>query len=189
MGDDVDGPGTAGGPEAGDDGAVALAKAWVSAVMDERDMQKVWALTEPDYRKVLAQHWIMSKHPDVVGPPELWEALADGLAAYPSGSRLWAQFARERLQRWREFWTGFSAVTWGVRGRSDPRPDVAVVTFVEPRGKLMSLKPGPPLEFRHIAVRRAPEGWLVAGADGNNLFKPGWPPGPDEPPAPARKRP
>lgn len=189
MGDEVDEPATADGPEPADDGAVALARAWVSAVMDERDMHKVWALTEPDYRMVLVQHWILSKHPDVVGPPEQWEALADGLAAYPSGSRLWEQFARERLQRWREFWTGFSAVTWGVKGRSDPRPDVAVVTFVEPRGKLMSLKPGPPLEFRHIAVRRTPEGWLVAGADGNNLFKPGWPPGPDEPPARARKRP
>jgi hypothetical protein len=42
----------------------------------------------------------------------------------------------------------------------------------------MSLKPGPPLEFRHIAVRRTRDGWLVAGADGNNLFQPGWPPAP-----------
>ena len=167
-----------GGPADADDGAVGVARAWVSAVMDERDMAKAWHLTERDYRKVLAQHWILSKSADVVGPPEQWESLADGLAADPSASRLWSEFARDRVNRWREFWTGFSAVTWGVRGRSDPRPDVAVVTFVEPRGKLMSLRPGPPLEFRHIAVRRTPDGWLVAGADGNNLFRPGWPPGP-----------
>lgn len=165
-------------PNGDDDGAVAVAKAWVGAVMDDRDLARAWAITEPDYRKVLAQHWIISKHADVVGPPDQWEAIADGLAACPSAHRLWERFAADRLTRWREFWTGFSAVTWGVRSRTDPRPDVAVVAFVEPRGKLMSLKPGPPLEFRHIAVRRTPKGWLVAGADGNNLFRPGWPPGP-----------
>ena len=164
--------------DAADDGAVAAAKAWVAAVMDDRDLEAAWPLTEPSYRKVLAQHWIISKPADVVGPAEQWEPIADGLAACPSTHRLWTQFASERLSRWREYWAGFSAVTWGVRTRTDPRPDVAVVTFVEPRGKLMSLRPGPPLEFRHIAVRRTPGGWLVAGADGNHLFRPGWPPGP-----------
>ena len=181
MGDEVDTGGAGASvpaPVDADDGAVALARSWVGAVMDERDLVKAWALTLPDFRKVLAQHWIISKHADVVGPPEQWDAIADGLAAYPSSHRLWAQFAADRLQRWREFWTGFSAVTWGVKARSDPRPDVAVITFVEPRGKLMSLRPGPPLEFRHIAVRHTADGWLVAGVDGNNLFRPGWPPGP-----------
>lgn len=146
--------------------------------MDERDLARAWTLTDPEFRKVLAQYWVMSAPPEDVGPPEHWEAVADGLAASPSKHRLWERFATERLRRWREFWTGFSAVTWGVRSRSDPRPDVAVVTFVEPRGKLMSLRPGPPLEFRHIAVRRMRDGaWLVTGVDGANLFSPGWPPG------------
>ena len=161
-----------------DDGAVDLARAWVRAVMDDRDLGSAWPLTDPPFRKVLAQHWILSAPPDVVGPPEQWEALADALAACPSGHPLWDRFAGERLARWREFWPGFSAVTWGVKARSDPRPDIAVIVFVEPRGKLMSLRPGPPLQLRHLAVRRTPEGWLLAGLDGNNIFRPGWPPGP-----------
>lgn len=168
-------------PQSEDDGAAALATSWVRAVMDERDLAKAWAMTEPAFRKVLAQYWIVSKPADVVGPPEQWEALADGLAACPSTHQLWDRFAAERLTRWREFWLGFSAVTWGVKARSEPRPGVAVIAFVEPRGKLMSLRPGPPLEFRHIAVGRAlgdANGWVVIGVDGNNLFAPGWPPGP-----------
>lgn len=146
--------------------------------MDERDLARAWPLTTRDFRKVLAQYWIVSARAELVGPPEGWEAIADGLAAAPSNHRLWPQFSTERLARWREFWTGFSAATWGVKATNQVRPDVVVVTFVEPRGKLMSLRPGPPLEFRHLAVRETADGWLVAGVDGANLFQPGWPPGP-----------
>lgn len=164
--------------ESGEDEAVSVARSWVRAVMDDRDLAAAWPLTDAPMRKVLAQHWILSSSPDVVGPPEQWEALADRLAASPSNHPLWPQFARDRLARWREFWTGFSAVTWGVKHRTETRPGVVVVTFVEPRGKLMALRPGPPLEFRRLAVRHSPEGWQLAGVDGNNIFRPGWPPTP-----------
>lgn len=172
------GSGNAGDGGGGVDEAVAAARAWVRTVMDERDLEAAWPLTDPPLRKVLAQHWILSSSPDVVGPPEQWEALADRLAASPPVHPLWPQFARERLARWREFWQGFSAVTWGVKDRTEFRPGVVVVTFVEPRGKLMTLRPGPPLEFRRLAVRHTPRGWLLAGVDGSNLFRPGWPPTP-----------
>lgn len=161
-----------------DDGAVDTARAWVRAVMDDRDLKAAWPLTHHDLRKVLVQHWILSQHVDVVGPAEEWEALAEALAADPPEHPLWPRFATERVRRWREFWPGFSAVTWGVKSRTDPRPDVAVVTFVEPRGKLMALRPGPPLDLRRLALRRTEHGWLMAGLDGTAIFRPGWPPTP-----------
>ena len=158
--------------------AVAAAKQWVRTVMDERDLASAWPLTDPPLRKVLAQHWILSSTADVVGPPEQWESMADRLAEDPPAHPLWPRFAAERMARWREFWPGFSAVTWGVKDVAEARPDVVVVTFVEPRGKLMQLRPGPPLEFRRLAVRRTEGRRLVAGLDGSNIFRPGWPPGP-----------
>lgn len=161
------------------DGPVEAARAWVRAAMDDKDLVTAWPLTDPPLRKVLAQHWILSHQgEDLVGAPEGWEELAEALAASPCRHPLWDRFATERLARWRQFWPGFSAVTWGVKGHELPRPDLAVVTFVEPRGKLMSLRPGPPLELRRLALRRSGGRWLMAGLDGQTLFRPGWPPTP-----------
>lgn len=157
-----------------------VAVAWVSAVMDEGDLAAAWPLTEADLRLVLVQHWVLSHHDDeaLVGHAGTWDALAAGLAADPPMSDLWEQFAAERLGRWRQYWTGFSARTWDLRDEPEaPRPDVEVVTFIEP-GRKLSLKPGAPVTYRRLAVRRREDAWLVAGVDGTNLFRPGWPPAP-----------
>ncbi|MGH9155103.1 MAG: hypothetical protein ACRD1K_04480 [Acidimicrobiales bacterium] len=157
-----------------------VAVAWVAAVMDERDLRAAWPLTEPDLRLVLSQHWIMSNHEDaeLVGEPGGWDELAAGLSADPSPSPLWDRFAADRLKRWRLHWVGFSAHTWDLRdGREAPRPDLEVVTFIEP-GRKLNLKPGSPVTFRRLALRHRGRHWRLAGVDGTNLFRPGWPPAP-----------
>jgi len=154
--------------------------AWVRAAMDERDLRAAWPLTEPDLRMVLVQHWVLSHHEDadLLGPPAAWEALAAELAADPPTSALWDQFAAERLKRWRQYWTGFSARTWDLRDEAEvPRPGLEIVTFIEP-GRKLQLKPGSPVSYRRLAVRRHGGRWLVAGVDGTNIFRPGWPPVP-----------
>ncbi|MEO6121674.1 MAG: hypothetical protein ABIW46_09525 [Acidimicrobiales bacterium] len=166
-----------------DPDARRTAVAWVRAVMDERDLRAAWPLTEADLRLVLVQHWVLSHHEDedLVGGYEGWPALAAGLAADPPVSALWDRFADERLKRWRQYWAGFSARTWDLRDEPElPRPGLEVVTFIEP-GRKLNLKPGAPITFRRLAIRRQvgqDAGWLVAGVDGTNLFRPGWPPGP-----------
>ena len=159
------------------DGPEAVARAWVEAVMDRRDLAAAWELTDPDLRLVLAQQWVMSRQddPDVAGEDP--DALAEGLAACPSGHPLWARFSAERLRRWRQFWAGFTIRTWDVAGEAEPlTDDVEVVTFMERQRLLDWAKPGPPPATRRLAVRAAAEGWLVAGLDGSALFRPGWPP-------------
>lgn len=162
-------------------GARAVAVAWVRAAMDDRDLAAAWTLTEPDLRLVLAQHWVLSHHEDVelVGLPENFELLAAGLAADPPSASQWGTFATERLRRWRQYWPGFSAVTWDLRDEPEsPRPGLEVVTFIEP-GRKLQLTPGSPITYRRLAVRAQGDGtWLVAGVDGANLFRPGWPPVP-----------
>ncbi len=163
------------------DAPAAVARAWVEAVMDERDLRRGWALMDPSLRLVLVQHWIWSHQgEELVGPPEGWDALAGALAACPSDHPLWERFARERLRRWREFWAGFSLRTWELL-EDEPEvigEDLVVVTFVERSWKWRAVRPGPPPRFRRFAIRRAPEGWVVAGLDGSALFRPGWPPSP-----------
>ena len=161
-------------------GARAAAVAWVRAAMDERDLRAAWPLTEPDLRLVLAQHWVLSHHEDhdLVGPAGGWDPLAAGLAADPPESPLWDRFAAERLKRWRLHWPAFRAATWDLRDEPEVvRPGLEVVTFIEP-GRKLNLKPGSPVTYRRLAVRRKGNVWRVAGVDGRNLFRPGWPPAP-----------
>ncbi|HVE45411.1 MAG TPA: hypothetical protein VNA57_01505 [Acidimicrobiales bacterium] len=165
--------------EAAPDDAVAVAVAWVDAVMDRKDLRAAWPLMERDLRLVLAQHWVLS-HAEIgselIGPQPGWDMLAQGLAADPSSHPLWDRFAKERLLRWREYWGKFSTRTWKVRRTESPVPDVAIVTFAEPRLPALETKPGPPEVFRRLALRRSGGTWLVAGLDGRNIFRPGWPP-------------
>ena len=159
--------------------ATATAVDWVEAVMDRKDLRAAWPLMERDLRLVLAQHWILS-HAELgsefIGPQAGWDMLAQGLAADPSNHPLWDRFAKERLSRWGEYWGKFSARTWKVRETEMLRPEAVIVTFAEPRLPALETKPGPPAVFRRLALRRRGDTWLVAGLDGRNVFRPGWPP-------------
>ena len=162
----------------GDGGARAVAVAWAGAVMDDGDLRRAWPVTDPNLRLVLVQHWIWSNRgKPAVGPKEGWEALADALSACPSTHPLWERFASERVERWQQFWSGFSPRTWRVRDEPEVLDNgLEIVTFVQPRDDGSDGRPGPPPVFRRFAMRHSADGWLVAGLDGTALFRPGWPP-------------
>lgn len=160
--------------------ASTVAEAWVEAVMDRKELRQAWPLMERNLRLVLAQHWVLSHAElgsDVIGPHAGWDILAQGLAADPSTHPLWERFAKERLLRWREYWGTFSTRTWKIRSTETAGADLEVVTFAEPRLPALEATPGPPPSFRRLALRRSDGSWLVAGLDGRNLFRAGWPPG------------
>ena len=145
--------------------------------MDRGDLAAAWALTDPDLRLVLAQHWILSRQddPEVAGQDR--DDLARALAASPPEHPLWKRFSSERLGRWRQFWGDFGTQRWDVtEERQELSPGLEVVTFMEKHRLLGWAKPGPPPTTRRFAVRSTPAGWLVAGLDGSALFRPGWPP-------------
>lgn len=152
---------------------------WVRAVMEARDLRRAWELTDPDLRLVLAQHWIWAHQgEELVGGRDGWDEIAGALAASPSEHPLWDRFARERLRRWRESWSGLSTLTWELHD-SEPEvlgDDVVVVALVPRSQKWRDLRPGPPPAFRRFAVRERPDGWRMAGLDGAALYRPGWPP-------------
>lgn len=161
--------------------SITTAVAWVDAVMDRMDLRAAWELTDPDFRLVLAQHWVLSHGgAEFLGPQAGWDMLAQGLAACPSRHPLWGRFASERLQRWYEFWGDFSTSTWRVHDEVErvPGATIEVVTFVEPAAEGQDGQAGLPGALRRIAVRLRDGRWRVAGLDGRRVFRPGWPPAP-----------
>lgn len=159
------------------DSSRAVARAWVGAVMDRRDLLEAWPLTDPSLRLVLVQQWVLSSTTDPEVTREDRETLARELAECPPRHPLWDRFASYRVRRWRRFWPNFSLRTFDVAEEVDALgADLEVVTFLE-KHRLMGLAaPGPPPVARRFAVRRTDEGWLLAGLDGSALFQPGWPP-------------
>jgi hypothetical protein len=154
--------------------------AWVAAVMDRGDLAGAWPLTDPTLRLVLAQDWVWN-HRHELAPPERqgmdldWDTIAAGLAASPPEHELWERFASETVGRWHQIWKGFSSRTWRVSDQPEVLGlDLEVVTFVE--GEEGSTESSHHAFTRRFAMAHTDGRWLVAGINGDQLFRPGWPP-------------
>lgn len=173
-----DAPGAA--PAAGPATAQAVAAAWVEAVMDRGDLAAAWPLTDRTLRLVLAQEWVWDqRHGPLVGDEDDWDALADALAECPSHHWLWEPFATGLVERWHTVWKGFSARTWAVWDQPEVvGMDLEMVTFVETGGDRPPVAPRRAAFSRRFLARHTDEGWMVAGVNGEQVFRPGWPPSP-----------
>lgn len=161
-------------PEPGTPQAAALE--WVAAVMDRGDVGGAWLATDPKLRLVLAQDWVWNhRHDPAIGHQADWDEIASGLAQAPAVHDLWPRFAADLVSMWQRTWKGFSSETWSVRSEPEVLDlDLEVVTFVEPGPT--SEHPSGPAFARRFAMRHTPDGWLVAGVNGEQIFEPGWPP-------------
>ncbi|MFP5319925.1 MAG: hypothetical protein ACLGI2_16740 [Acidimicrobiia bacterium] len=161
-------------PEPGTPQAAALE--WVAAVMDRGDLDAAWLATDPTLRLVLAQDWVWNhRHDPAIGHQADWDEIAAGLAESPDGHELWSRFATDLVAMWQRTWKGFGAEAWTVRSEPEVLDlDLELVTFVEPGPA--SDHPAGPAFARRFAMRHTPDGWLVAGVNGDQIFQPGWPP-------------
>lgn len=144
--------------------------------MDRGDLGRAWEATDPTLRLVLAQDWVWNhRHDPAIGHQADWDEIAAGLAAGRGEHALWERFCSDLLAMWQRSWRGFSAETWTVR--PDPEVldlDLEMVTFVE-QGPAADHPAGPAFA-RRFAMRHSPDGWRVAGINGDQIFEPGWPP-------------
>ncbi len=154
----------------------AAAVRWVEAVMGRGDLAEAWPGTDPVLRLVLAQEWVWSRrHDPAIGHEADWDEIANGLARGPGGHALWDRFAGDLISMWRQSWSGFDPATWDVRAEPEVLDlDLEMVTFAE-RGPV-SEHPAGAAFARRFAMRHTGKGWLVAGINGDQLFRPGWPP-------------
>jgi hypothetical protein len=160
------------------------ATAWVEAVMDRGDLTEAWPITDPVLRLVLAQDWVWNHRHELATPEGVqvqWETIAQGLASSPPQHELWERFASETVGRWQQIWKGFNARTWRVSEQAEVLGlDLEMVTFVEVTEDSEG-GDGPPHSARQAFSRRfamvhSDGVWLVASVNGDQLFRPGWPP-------------
>ena len=159
----------------------AVAVAWTEAAMDRRDLSATWALTDPTLRLVLVQEWLW-RHAgeDVVGEGEDRDAVASALAASPPEHPVWDRFASELTAEWQRIWKGFSTRTWRAWHQSEVVSlDLEVVTLVETGAADVASEPRRAAFTRRFLMRHTDDGWLVAGLNGEQRFRPGWPPSPE----------
>jgi hypothetical protein len=170
----------------------AAAMAWVEAVVDRGDLARAWPMTDPTLRLVLAQDWVWSHRHELPAPDkpdgrrgvtpahshqvEDWDAIARGLAACPSEHPLWDRFAADVIALWQQIWKGFSTRTWSTFDEPEVLGlDLEMVTFVETDESSGPLR-GNYAFARRFAMIHTDSGWLVASVNGDQLFRPGWPP-------------
>jgi len=146
--------------------------------MDNGDLATAWTVTDPTLRLVLAQDWVWSRrHTPTIGHDRDWESIAAGLASSPPDHALWDDFAREVVARWQTIWKGFSVRTWDACDEPEVVSlDLEMVTFMESEGRPVRFVPGRSAFARRFAMRHTEEGWMLAGVNGDQLFRPGWPP-------------
>ncbi len=157
----------------------ASVMAWLEAVMDRADLAAAWPGTDPTLRLVLAQEWIWRHQHEAIPGGEDRDALAAALAAAPSDHPLWARFASELTGEWQRIWKGFSSRTWRAWDQAEVVGlDLEIVTLVETGAAEVPPDPRRAALVRRFLVRHTAEGWLVAGLNGEQVFRPGWPPTP-----------
>jgi len=164
----------------GPDGPVAAVYAWLDLVRAD-DFGSAWVLMDDNLRLCRAQAWLWNNrsHPDIAAL-DLDEE-AKRIAAVPSTSSLWPDFAITELDQLNGTWPHrFKAMEEGRLGAGSATrvlgPDLEVVLLMEGTGEVEVFdQPTLVPDAFPFAVRMTDHGWRVA-AYGDFVPEPGWPP-------------
>lgn len=159
--------------------AVASACMWVQHAIADGQLEPAWLLSDPDWRLLLAQIWMVAEGLDAIADRD---AVAAALAKRDQpASPHWARFAN--------WYVGHLATThsqlprWGVLSTTEiAAPDVEVVTLVEEAVQGTIVVGQPEILVQRVTVRLGGAGagtWRVC-ALGRSIPHPGWPPTADE---------
>jgi len=165
--------------------ANSAALGWI-ALIEQDEIDKVWASMTNDFRLVVVQNWIWN-NPEVMAEPTVTgsrDELAAELSAPERSHPLWTRGLAGVAER------GLRGVTTDVLAGREygagvrPRPagvDLELVRVL-PLNELAVdedgfhiFAPGQLVECVSLLMRRVDDGWRVAGA-GGWLPRPGWPP-------------
>jgi len=162
------------------DGPVAAVYAWLDLVK-AGDFTGAWALMDSNLRLCRAQAWLWNNRsqPDIVSLD--LDKEAERVAAVPSTSSLWSNFATTELNQLYGTWPHrFEALEGGRLGAGSATrvlgPDLEVVLLIEGSGEAEVFdQPTLVTDAFLFAVRMTDRGWRIA-AYGDFVPEPGWPP-------------
>ena len=104
----------------GPEGPIQIARLWIEAIVEHRDLRQAWPLTHSRFRRELVAAWVSANrtHVDLVGRDH--DDLERALAAPAPDEFLWAGFEETTLGEFAAYWSYLDLDSWGWI--SDPRP-------------------------------------------------------------------
>jgi hypothetical protein len=147
----------------GPGGPVAAARRWLTAVLTDRDLRAAWRLTDPDWRRELAEAWLAANaaHPLVARYRSA--TTASKLAQAHGHDPLWRAFAATQLREFTHQWGAVDLETWEWASRPRPyAPGYEIALLVE----ALDVPEERPVRALPLIMRHVPGvGWRMAGVD------------------------
>ncbi|MEK6272449.1 MAG: hypothetical protein AABM42_07350 [Actinomycetota bacterium] len=99
---------------------IEVANAWVQAVLESRDLRRVWPLATPALRERGARGWIEANrdHPGVAHRD--LDELTAALASESPDDPLWSRFEEAQLAGFATVWSDVDLRTWGFASGTRP---------------------------------------------------------------------
>jgi hypothetical protein len=142
-------------------GPIPVASAWLSAVLQDGDLNEAWQWTGDDLRHDLATKWLY-EHPNRVGdrdPERLCIELAERGPEHPS----WPEFAADLAAFFQRIWAFVDFDTWGWADLKNPIGiDRELVAIVNVEGHFGDLEEGVQADSLPLVMEHTKGGWIVA---------------------------
>jgi hypothetical protein len=157
-------------------GGVEVVTEWVDTLYGSSSYDKLWTSLDAPLRLALAQGWVMwieSSNPELVSRDER-EATATQLASENSDHRLFREFQRALIDRWRVVYSMLEP-GYGILAQTNivgVQLELVVLTALEHVGKVEAAQQIPVHSF---ITRLDGSNWTIA-ALARRLPVPGWPP-------------
>jgi hypothetical protein len=121
-------------------------------------------LTDPEYRRWRAETWVAANanHMSLLSRDPA--ALVAALAAAPSRSALWQDFADTEVRQFRAAWSRVDTEKWGWASRPRPHaPGYELVVFTPTDGVARRIEETTLIAGLQLVMHHTRDGWLVAG--------------------------
>lgn len=147
----------------GPDGPVAAARCWLELVLARRDLEEAWSLTDPTFRRRLAEAWTDAA--DAMAPPGADRMqVVEELAREPvAPTAPWRAFADDQLRAFARLcrFVDLTGSGWASRPSAES-PGYELIVLADHGEDLVLEEPASLPAFGMLMHHHPARGWLVA---------------------------